>query len=179
VSLSEELGRVAAAAQAFAENGEDVLGIIAAEPDPGSRVYLCAFESGWLGLDAEVRPVEERELVRRAASIAALCELAEETSGGGDLGSLRAELRRLALTEQPDGIEEAEEAALALEQVVGTPPRLATPAYLDAVGTATRRLEQALGDVGVSPFAQAMQSALGAADELTAEIERSYKLELR
>jgi hypothetical protein len=179
VSLSAELGRAAEAARAFAERGEDVLAIIAAEPEPGSRVYLCAFESGWVGLDAAGRPVEERELVRRAASIAALCELAEETSGGGDLGSLRAELRRLALTENPEGIEEAEEAALALEQIVGAPPRVATPAYLDAVGTATRRLEQALGDAGASPFAQAMQSALGAADELTEEIERSYKLELR
>ena len=39
------------------------------------------------------RPVADRTLVRQAASIAALCELAEETSGGGDLESLRAELR--------------------------------------------------------------------------------------
>jgi hypothetical protein len=177
--LSEDLGRIAAAARSFAEEGEEVLGIIAAEPDSASRVYLCAYETGWLALDAEGRPVEDRELVRRGASIAALCELAEDTSGGGDLGALRAELRRLALTERPEGIEEAEEAALELERVIGAPPRLATPAYLDAVGTATRRLEQALGDVGVSPFAQAMQSALGAADELTGEIEGSYKLELR
>jgi hypothetical protein len=178
VALSEDLERIAAAAQAFAADGEDVLGIIAAEPDPGSRVYLCAYESGWLALDAVGRPVAEREVVRKSASIAALCEVAEETSGGGDLESLRAELRRLRLTENPEGIEEAEEAALALEQIVGVPPRLATRDYLDAVGTATRRLEQALGDVGISPFAQAMQSALGAVDELTSEIEGSYKLEL-
>jgi hypothetical protein len=175
VGLSEELERIAAAAGRY---GDGVRGVIASEPDPGVRVYLCAYEDGWLALDAEGRPVAERELVRKAASIAALCEVAEDTSGGGDLQTLRAELRRLRLTENPEGIEEAEEAALALEQAVGAPPRVATPAYLDALGAATRRLEQALGDVGVSPFAQAMQSALGSVDDLTEEIERTYKLEL-
>ena len=50
------------------------------------------------------------------------------------------------MTEQPDGIEEAEEAALALERAIGAPPRVASPAYLDAVGAATRRLELALGE---------------------------------
>jgi hypothetical protein len=175
VGLSEELERIAAAAGQY---GEGVRGVIAAEPDPAVRVYLCAYEDGWLALDEEGRPVAERELVRKAASIAALCEVAEDTSGGGDLQALRADLRRLRLTENPEGIEEAEEAALALEQAVGAPPRVATPAYLDALGAATRRLEQALGDAGVSPFAQAMQSALGSVEDLTEEIERTYKLEL-
>ena len=175
MSLSADIAAIAAAANGY---GGTVRAVIAAEPDPGARVYLCAYEDGWLALDASGRPLGERELVRRAASIAALCEVAEETSGGGDLEALRAELRRLRLTESPDGIEEAEEAALALERTIGRPPRLATPAYLDAVGTATRRLEQALGDLGASPFARAMQSALGAVDELTAEIERTYKLGL-
>jgi hypothetical protein len=175
VALSQDLERIAAA---VARYGDEVRGVIAAEPEAGTRVYLCAFADGWIAVDDAGRPVAERELVRRAASIAALCEVAEETSGGGDLEALRAELRRLRLTESPEGIEEAEEAALALEQVVGAPPRVATPDYLDAVGAATRRLEQALGDIGASPFAQAMQSALGAVDELTDEIERTYKLEL-
>ena len=175
MSLSEDLERIAASAKQY---GAHVRGVIAAEPDPGARVYLCAYDDGWLALDVDARPVTERELVRKAASIAALCEVAEDTSGGGDLEALRAELRRLRLTENPEGIEEAEEAALLLEQTVGAPPRLATRSYLDELGAATRRLEQALGDVGVSPFAQAMQSALGAVDDLTAEIERTYKLEL-
>jgi len=182
VSLSEDLQRTAAAAQAFAGGGEEVAGVLAAEPDTRTRVYLCAYAGSngrsWLALDEGGRPVAERTLVRQAASIAALCELAEETSGGGDLESLRGELRRLRLTENPEGIDEAEEAALALEQALGTPPRLATPAYLDALGSATRRLEQALGDVGGSPFAEAMKASMGAVDELTAEIERTYKVEL-
>jgi hypothetical protein len=184
VGLSNDLERIAAAAAAFAAGSEEIAGVLAAEPDAGMRVYLCAYAGAegqsWLALDEAGRPVEERALVRQAASIAALCEVAEETSGGGHLEELRAELRRLRLTENPEGIDEAEEAALALEQTVGTPPRVATPAYLDAVGEATRRLERALGDgTGSSPFAHAMQSAIGAVEELTAEIERAYKLELR
>ena len=48
--------------------------------------------------------------------------------------SLRSQLAQVRMVEQPPGIEEAEEAALALERVIGAPPRVASPAYLDAVG---------------------------------------------
>ncbi len=113
--------------------------------------------------------------MREAAELSALCELAEELSGGGDLEELRDVLKRLRLTESPVGIEEAEEAALALEAAVGRPPRVASHAYLDAVGTATRRLERALGDSADSPFARAMQAATGAVTELADEVEREYK----
>ena len=82
---------------------------------------------------------------------------------------------QLRLTENLTGIDEAEEAALELERVVGIPPRVATPAYLDDVGAATRRLELALGDAGGSPFAEAMKHAMAAVDELTQEVERAYK----
>jgi hypothetical protein len=180
VSLSEELDRVAAAAATHAEDGERIAGVLAAEPDDGVRVYLCAFEQGdsrsWLALDGGELPVEDRELVREAAELAALCELAEELSGGGDLDELRQVLVRLRLTESPQGIEEAEAAALALEAAGGRPPRGAPFAYLDAVGSATRRLEQALGDGASSPFAQAMQLSAGAVAELADEVEHSYKL---
>ena len=56
------------------------------------------------------------------------------------------------MTEQTPGIEQAEEAALALERAIGAPPVVASPAYLDAVGVATKRLEESLGDYA-SPFA--------------------------
>ncbi len=88
-------------------------------PLPAQRAYAGTDGRSWLALDDGGRPVEERALVRQAASIAALCEVAEETSGGGDLEELRAELRRLRVTESPPGIDEAEEAALALEQTLG------------------------------------------------------------
>jgi len=47
--------------------------------------------------------------------------------------------------------------------------------YLDRVGAAARRLEQALGDDAGSPFAAAMQQALPAVDALAAEVVERYK----
>ena len=85
----------------------------------------------------------------------------------------------LRLTENPEGIDEAEDAALALEGAIGSPPRVATPAYLDEVGAATRRLEQALGTNGVSPFAEAMKQGVAAVEALTLEVEGAYKRPLR
>src|SRR5919204_3027108 len=183
MGLREELERFAGLAQRFAAPGEKLAGILAAEPHRGERVYLCAFVDGagtrsWIALEAEGEPITSRTAVRDAVSIAALCELAEETAGGGDLERLRADLVTLRLTENPPGIEEAEAAALELERVLGAPPRLATPSYLDAVGLATRRLEQALGEGGASPFATALKGSLVAVDEPTAEGEGRDKLEL-
>lgn len=176
--LREELERVAALAAGFAEAGEELVGVLAAEPAPGRRVYLCAFQHGerrsWLALDAAGAPLEGRLDVREAASITALCELAADTAGGGDLDELRRQLVALRLRENPPGIDEAEEAALGLERVVGAPPRLATPAYLDAVGAATRRLELALGE-DASPFAAAMKHAVGTVESVADEVEAAYK----
>ena len=180
MGLADDLARTAEAAAAFAAGDERVEAVLAAEPD-GSRVYLCAFggEHGrsWLALDDEGRPVTSRARLREAVSIAALCEIAGDTAGGGRLEELRQRLVALRLTENPPGIDEAEEAALALEAVIGAPPRVATPAFLDDVGLATRRLELALGE-GNSPFSRAMASALDAVEALTQEVESTYKQEL-
>ena len=81
----------------------------------------------------------------------------------------------LRLTEAPEGIEEAEEAALELEQAIGAPPRVASAAYLDRLGSAVRRLEQALGQTGSSPFGAAMQQAVASVEELAADVEANYK----
>ena len=154
-------------------------GVIATEPEPGERRYLCAYRRGeersWLVLEGSGEPEKDRAVVRRAASIAGLCELAEESAGGGELDALRERLVALRLTESPLGIEEAEEAALALQQTIGAPPRVAEPAYLDRVGAATRRLEQALGDAGGSPFAEAMKAGMDSVDEFVRDVERHYK----
>ena len=183
MALAEELESVAAAVGRFAEEGEELVGVLAAEPASGERLYVCAFELGeersWLVVDADGAPVEDRARVREAVSIAAVCELAEENAGGGALDELRAQLLTLRLTEDPEGIEEAEEAALELESTLSAAPRVASPAYLDRVGTATMKLERALGDGGASPFATAMQVGMASVEELAAEVERKYKLELR
>jgi hypothetical protein len=132
-------------------------------------------ERSWLALDGGLRPIADRILVRDAVSIAAMCELAEESAGGGDLGELRARLVELRLTENPEGIEEAEVAASELQEAIQPPPRVASVSYLDALGQAAGRLEQTLGQVGGSPFAEAMKTGVVAADELASEVERTYR----
>lgn len=93
MDLTQELHRVAEAALDFASPSEDITAVIPTEPGAGSRVYLCAFGEGegrsWLALDAEGRAVQDRALVRDAVSIAALCELAEETAGRAPAPELR------------------------------------------------------------------------------------------
>jgi hypothetical protein len=98
-----------------------------------------------------------------------------ESAGGEDLGELRARLVELRLTEAPEGIEEAELAAAELQEALQPAPRMASVGYLDAIGLAAARLEQALGQMGGSPFAEAMRSGMPAADELATEVIRSYK----
>jgi hypothetical protein len=183
VELQVELDAVAAAAAVLAAPGEALSGVIPTEPEPGRRVYLCAFEGEdtartWVALDGDGRPLRDRRLVRDAVSIAALCELAEEAAGGGKLEDLRAQLLSLRLTEHPEGIEEAEEAALELERTIGAPPRLATPAHLDSVGAATRRLEHALGQGPGSPFGELMKRGIEVVGELETDVLGGYKLEL-
>lgn len=182
MSLSEDLEDIARAAAGYAGADERLSGVLAAEPQEGALVYLCAFEGvengrSWVALDGRANPVTSRKLVRDAASIAALCEVAEETAGGGDLDELSSRLVALRLTESPPGIEEAEKAVHELQRAIGVPPRVASVAYLDRVGLATRRLEQALGEGG-SPFAEAMKVAMHSVEELTAEVEAHYKREL-
>jgi len=115
VGLEQEIAAAAEAASAHAADGEQLEGVVPAEPGSGARVYLCAYRGGeeqsWLALDAQHRPVADRALVREAVTITAMCELAEESAGGGELGELRARLVELRLTEAPEGIEEAEVAA--------------------------------------------------------------------
>ena len=181
MALSDDVERIAAAAAGHAAAGEELTGVLAVDV-LGARVYLCAFASAertaWLALDDAAQPVSDLRRVREAASLAALCEVAEESAGGGDLAELRARLAEIRETDAPQGIEEAEAAAAALAGVIQPEPRLASGAYLDAIGSAARRLEEALGDSGGSPFAAAMQAAVGAVEELAADVEQNYKLAL-
>ena len=157
--------------------------VLPAEAHPGERIYVCAFEDAggraWLAVDRDGEPVPERQRVRDAVSILALCELAEETAAGGDLDELRSQLAALRVTENPAGIDEAEDAVAALQRVLGAPPTLATPARLDQIGAATRTLEVALGGVSQgSPFAAAMRSASEVVDALVADVTGSYRIPL-
>jgi hypothetical protein len=85
MALDRDLRRIAEAAGGFAADGEEIVGILPAEPASGIRLYVCAYErdgsASWLVLDATGVPVQDRSLVGEAVSIAALCELAEEAAG--------------------------------------------------------------------------------------------------
>jgi hypothetical protein len=179
VALADDLERVAAAAAAHAD-GDRVSGVLPAAATTGRRIYVCAFETeagarSWLALDADGRPVDDRRDVRDAVSIAALCEVAEEAAFPGDLDELRAQLVALRITEAPEGIDEAESAARDLQHVLGTPPHLATPQRLDAIGQAARRLETALDPTTSSPFTAAMRGAADVAEAVWADVERAYR----
>jgi hypothetical protein len=179
VTVTDDVARIAGAAAGFAAPGEEVAGVLVAET-LGRRVYLCVFASdagrAWLALDDNGEPLTDARLVREAASLAALCEVAEESAGGGNLPELRARLAELRETDAPIGIEEAEAAAGALADTLRPESRVASSEYLDAIGAASRRLELALGESSASPFAAAMQSALGAVEELASDVEQHYKL---
>jgi hypothetical protein len=184
VALADDIERVAATAAAHADgDGSALRGIVAAEPGAGARAYVCAFESpdgrrSWLVLDADGTPVASERGVRDAVSIAALCEIAEESAFPGDLDELRAQLVALRITEAPEGIDEADAAALDLQHVLGTPPHLASPVRLDEIGRAARRLELALDPAAPSPFTAAMRSAAAVADALWAEVQGAYRVSL-
>jgi hypothetical protein len=182
VDLVADLERVAAAAAAHG-NGDPVVAVLATEPAPGVRRYLCAFEGGggsrtWLALDGRADAVAHAHDVREAVAIAALCEVAEESAFPGDLDELRAQLVALRISEDPLGIDEAEAAARELQPALGSPPHLASPGRLDVIGIAARRLERALDPAAPSSFAAAMQSAQPAVDELVREVETAYRLAL-
>jgi len=85
VSLSEDVGRIAEAAARYVAPGEELAAVLPVEPASGERVYLCAFAQAdgtqsWLALDDRGSPLTNRTLIRDAASIAALVEIAEESA---------------------------------------------------------------------------------------------------
>ena len=183
MALDDELERAAELAQAHLGDGDVVSGVLATEPEPGRRVYLTSINDAdgtraWLGVREDGSIVASRPELRAAVSIAALCEVAVDSAGGGDLDGLIASLADLREREAPEGIEDAETAARALHEVVGEPPQLATPERLDAIGAATRALERELDPGGASPFAAALKSAQSAVSELQREVEAGYLVDL-
>ena len=62
-------------------------------------------------------------------------------------------------------------AAAELQDAITPPPRAVSVRYLDELGLAAAKLEQALGQAGGSPFAEAMKTGVAASDELADEAE--------
>lgn len=183
MTLADELETIVGHATRYVDEGDAVSAVIPTEPSAGKRVYLCAIDGAdgyrsWIALDGDGAPVTRRRDLREAISIAALCEVAVDAAGGGDLNGLIGQLADLREREAPEGIDAAEAAARELLEVVGEPPQLATPARLDSIGTATRKLERELDPMSASPFASAMKASQEAVAELQREIEAGYRLEL-
>jgi len=128
--VEAELRRIAEAAVGHAGDGEELAGIVPADPSEGARVYLCAYRDGeattWLVLDADGAPVEDRSLVRGAVSIAALWELANELRG-----------------DEPDGTEIASPALLDRAAADAEDPA----AYAQAIAQATGTVDELVRDV--------------------------------
>jgi hypothetical protein len=169
MAIGEELARAASVGAAHG----DVCAVLAAQLGSGERAYLLAVEDGqqrtWLVLDQALGLVYEREVVKEVAGIVVLCELAVE----------------LAVGDLPQGPEAAAEqapavaaAAAALHEVVGEPPWIASPDFLDAVGVAARRLEQAQGDFS-SPFASALAAHTATVEAFVGDVEFRHAVALR
>jgi hypothetical protein len=183
VVLEDELERAVAAAREAGAAGDVVVAVLPTEPEPGRRVYLCAFDGAdgfrsWLAVDGEGQVVTSRAELRSAISVAALCEVAADAAGGGDLDELIARLEDLKATDDPPGIAGAVEAAHGLRSLLSDPPQIASAARLDEIGAATGALEKELDPTGASPFAAAMHAAQAAVAELQREIEAGYREEL-
>jgi hypothetical protein len=85
VALVDDVSRIATAAAAYAAPSEELGAVLPLELDGGKRLYLCAFtdsspQQSWLVLDDSGSPLADRRVVRDAASIAALVEVAEESA---------------------------------------------------------------------------------------------------
>ena len=147
---------------------------------PGERALplrlrdATAAERSWLALDAGgATPVDERQAIRDAVSIAALCELAEEVAAGGDLDELRSQARRAPRHREPRGDRRGRGGACSSSSACSARrPRWRRRPASTRSALATRRLELALGGaLQGSPFADAMRGAGDVVDALTGDVE--------
>jgi hypothetical protein len=140
VGVSDDVRRIAGTAERFAGAGEQVAAVFATEPSEGQRTYLVAFSAN--GDDGRTW-------------------LALDDTGRPVMSRDRVR-EAVSIAAMCEVVEEAvaEEPAL-------VSPRLASPAHLDALGTAS--------DAQLAP---AIQGALAAVEELAKDVEAHYKVEL-
>ena len=141
MALDDEVRRAAAAAGGLASAGEAVEAVLPTEPKPGERIYLVAFA-----------PDGGAELTWVAVD------------GEGEPITSRDRVREAVSIAAI--CEVAEE--VVPEELLGAPPRLASPQYLDSLAA-----RQAEG------LAAVVQRAVGAVEELAQDVEDHYKLDLR
>jgi hypothetical protein len=158
VTLEQELEAARDAALAHASDGEPVAAVMAAQPGRSDRVYLVALgaadDLAYLALDGSFAPLADRRLIRDAVVMLALAEHAEEASVAVHADRLDEEfaavqelLERAGRTQQAGAAGDVRDALAALS-AAAQGPRVATPEYLDRLGTASGRLAVALNGYG-------------------------------
>ena len=96
-----DLAGAAAVALALVDDDEEIAAVLPCDPrGDGELVYLCALRAtdaddltGWLAIQGE-HAITVADTVRRAASIVALCETAEEAAGVPEADALLAAVQR-------------------------------------------------------------------------------------
>jgi hypothetical protein len=165
-----DLAGAAEAALAHVDDDEEIAAVIPCDPaGQGAIVFLCALRAGdgdeltgWLAVDALGRPVEDEDSIRRAASIVALCETAEEAAGIPEIDALvdaivRARSRSDAVPGLSEALAACEPPARALaEGAAGV--RVASDAYVDSIGRELLLLDAAL--LRLRPLAERLSSGL-------------------
>ena len=172
MALADDLERAAARPR---PRTAQVAAVLAAEPARRAARYLVALgeddDRSWLVLDARARPGRRaRRQSARSPRSSSSASSPASSRAAAQLEELRAQLAQVRLTEQPPGIEEAEEAALALERAIGAPPVVASPAYLD---DGRRRDARARGRARRPRLAvrERARAASGTVEAFVAEVE--------
>jgi hypothetical protein len=165
-----DLAGAAAVALALVDDDEEIAAVLPCDPrGNGELVFLCALRAaedaeltGWLAITATGQALAEGDPVRRAASIVALCETAEEAAGVPEADALVAAIvRSRELAGDVPGLDEVLAACEppARELAEGaTGVRVASDAYLDSVGRELRQLDAAL--ITLRPLAERLSSVL-------------------
>ena len=99
-----DLAGAAAVALALVDDDEEIAAVLPCDPrGDGELVYLCALRAsdaddltGWLAITGGGEAITVADTVRRAASIVALCETAEEAAGVPEADALLDADRALA-----------------------------------------------------------------------------------
>ena len=160
MASEDQLLAAAAAAKPFATAGEEVVGVLVADPFDHGLVFLCALgppaedddddhddvpELGWIAVDGDGLALGDERRVQEAAMLAALCETAEEAALVPDAAEI-AEAAERALALAGDGaaelraaLEATRDGALAAA-AFGDGLRVARTGYVDQLADAARAI---------------------------------------
>jgi hypothetical protein len=159
----------AAVALALVDDDEEIAAVLPCDPrGNGELVFLCALRAsdgedltGWLAIAGE-GAITVADTVRRAASIVALCETAEEAAGVPDADALLAAVQRSR--EQAGDVPGLASALAACEPPAqalaagATGARVASDAYVDRIGRELLALDAA--QITLRPLAERLSSSL-------------------